>query len=138
MTEPRTIRARIGRGELFRLAVAIVFFAAAPTAGDIGSCGQSPDDLDPVRFFEAKASVDCERCTSCGLTTDACDRACNGPLERDFPRGCEPLVHDGEVCLDALRASGCGDYASYAADEGATVPTECDFCPADDDMGGAR
>jgi hypothetical protein len=124
-------RARIRRGELLRLAVAIVFFTAAPTAGDIGSCGQSPDDLDPVKFFEAKAAVDCERCTACGLETKACVEACNGPVARDFPRACEPLVHDGEVCIDALRASSCADYADYVADQGATAPTECDFCPAE-------
>jgi hypothetical protein len=120
---------RPGRGELLRLVVAVLFFTAAPTAGDIGSCGQSPDDLDPKKFFANKAEIDCKRCAECGLGTAACDRSCNKPPPDAFPAGCYPVVHDGEVCLDTLRVASCGDYTSYEADEGATAPTECNFCP---------
>ena len=112
------------------LALAL-FFTAAPTAGDIGSCGQPPDDLDAAKFFGSKQATDCRRCGECGLDTKACERACAPALEQSaFPTGCWPLVHDGEVCLDALGAASCKDYAKYLADDAPTVPTECDFCPA--------
>ena len=39
------------------------------------------------------------------------------------------LVHDGEVCLDALWAAGYNEYRPYLLDVGAAVPTECNFCP---------
>jgi hypothetical protein len=41
------------------------------------------------------------------------------------------LVHDGEVCLNALDAASCDDYEQYVANQGATIPTECNFCPLD-------
>lgn len=106
----------------------------APGAGNIGSCGQAADPLDAIKFHERKALVDCSRCTECGLATDACTSACEGRIPQDpsFPSDCYPLVHDGEVCLDALHAATCGAYASFVADEGATIPTECDFCPVDE------
>jgi hypothetical protein len=119
------------RAPLGWLALAL-FFSAAPTAGDIGSCGQAPDDLDGEKFFGSKQALDCRRCGECGFTTKACDRACAPALEQSaFPAGCYPLVHDGEVCLDALTAASCKEYEAYVADEGATVPTECNFCPAE-------
>jgi hypothetical protein len=62
--------------------------------------------------------------------TETCKRACGAAMGGTFPTLCYPLVHDGEVCLDALEAASCSTYASYVADVGATVPTECDFCPA--------
>lgn len=129
-------RQRPSRAAVIRLAVAVLFFTAAPTAGDIGGCGQAENDLDPGKFFAAKQGVDCDRCTACGLTTKACDKACApGLLVRDFAPGCVPLEHDGEVCVDALAAAGCGDYASYMADENSTIPTECNFCPPRLDAG---
>jgi hypothetical protein len=123
---------RISLRELVRLAVVIVFFTAAPTAGDIGSCGQARDDLDPKKFFAAKAALDCQRCGECGIVTSACDSACTTQPQESFLAGCFPVVHDGEVCLDTLRAASCGKYASFEADVGATAPTECDFCPPED------
>jgi hypothetical protein len=111
------------------LAVVLLVLVAAPTAGDIGSCGQEIEDLDAGRFFLAKADVDCEKCETCGLTTQACARACGPPVEAAFPDGCYPLVHDGEVCLDALDAASCSDYTLFMADSGGSVPTECNFCP---------
>ena len=114
-----------------RLALAILFFTAAPTAGDIGGACSAQNDLDPVKFFEVKQSTDCARCLSCALTTQACEKVCTTPPALSaFPYGCEPLEHDGEVCLDALQSASCGAYAGYMADVGGTVPTECDFCSA--------
>lgn len=113
------------------MALALAFLAA-PTAGDIGSCGQDPDALDPEKFFAFKEAVDCRACSECGITTEACARACDPALdERAFPEGCFPLVHDGEVCLNALAAAGCDDYASFMSDSAPTVPTECNFCPVE-------
>jgi hypothetical protein len=125
----RPVAARpLGRIVLLAL---FVLFAAAPTAGDIGSCGQPADDLDPVKFFESKQALDCRRCGECGISSAACDRACAPALEQSaFPTSCFPLVHDGEVCLDALGAASCKEYATYVSDASPTVPTECDFCPA--------
>ena len=109
----------------------------APTAGDVGSCGQDAVELDPVAFFSDKAFVDCSRCRDCGLTTAACEAACGGELEGDaFDPDCFPLVHDGEVCLNALRAASCDDYRSYVDDLAPAVPTECNFCPPESKPGG--
>lgn len=112
------------------MAAAIV--AAAPTAGDLGSCGQEVVVLDHDKFFAAKEVIECSQCDACILDTNACKRACDDKLDQvPFPVDCFPLVHDGEVCLRKLDASSCGDFASFVADEGATIPTECNFCPAD-------
>jgi hypothetical protein len=116
-----------------RLVVVLLFFTAAPTAGDIGSACQPEDDLDPARFFALRKAIDCERCGACGLTTTPCSRACaSGASVKDFPRGCAPVEHDGEVCLDALLVASCTDYAAFMSDEGQLIPTECDFCPGDE------
>jgi hypothetical protein len=121
--------------EVLRVAVralGALLFLAAPTAGDIGSCTASPADLDPNKFFVDKQAIDCERCQECGFVTATCARACGAPMGGTFAPLCYPLVHDGEVCFDALLSASCGTYASYVSDEGSTVPTECDFCPAED------
>lgn len=111
-------------------ALGLAWLSLAPVAGDIGSCGEAPDELDPVKFFTLKSSVDCLRCRACKLDTERCRAACAGEREADeFDAACRPLAHDGEVCLRALQSSGCGDFAGYVADQGATVPSECDFCP---------
>lgn len=108
----------------------LLALAMAPTAGNIGSCGQEAILLGDEEFFAAKQSVDCVSCTECGLATLACQRACaDEPVVGSFPEGCAPLVHDGEVCLDALSASSCDEYTRFMADQGATIPTECNFCP---------
>ncbi|EYF08009.1 hypothetical protein [Chondromyces apiculatus] len=117
-------------GEVVRLCLLLALFVAAPVAGDIGSCGQTPEDLDAFKFFAIKAQIDCVKCQECGLLTEACAQACAATPEDDaFPAGCYPLAHDGEVCLNALDFAGCSAYAEYMADEGATTPTECNFCP---------
>jgi hypothetical protein len=118
--------------EIARVALIALVFLAAPTAGDIGSCNQSADGLDPNKFFLAKQEIDCQACESCGITTTACTRACGAAMGGTFPAQCYPVEHDGEVCLDALLAASCSQYQSYVADQGSTVPTECDFCPPRD------
>jgi len=110
----------------------LALLAGAPTAGDIGSSCQPVVLLDHTKFFSAKQGLDCDRCTSCSLTSTACNAACGKkPVAPPFPKNCYPLVHDGEVCLRALTAASCSDYALFVADHGAIIPTECDFCPAD-------
>jgi hypothetical protein len=128
---------RVRPSEVARLALVALFVLLGPTPGDIGSCNEAPDDLDSNKFFENKQEVDCQRCTQCSIVTQTCLKACTPPaLGGTFPVGCYPLVHDGEVCLDALLAASCSAVASYVADEGATIPTECNFCPPQD--GGAE
>jgi hypothetical protein len=109
----------------------LLLFCAAPTPGDVGGCGQQAEELDPGRFFELKASIDCDRCGECGLSTNTCRAACARTElpSQSFPADCLPLVHDGEVCLRALLFAGCDDYSEYMADRAPRAPTECDFCP---------
>jgi hypothetical protein len=103
---------------------------AAPTPGDVGGCGQHADLLDADAFFAAKQARDCKTCGDCGFHTDYCVEVCSPDYQAPgFPTGCAPLVHDGEVCLDALEAAGCGEYKQYTKDQGRLVPTECQFCP---------
>jgi hypothetical protein len=115
-------------------AIGVALLGLAPSAGNIGSCGQEAVPLDAEKFYGAKVVIDCRQCTECGIRTAQCAFACRGEIPEDpsFPNGCLPLVHDGEVCLDALRAASCGAYESYVADQGATIPTECNFCPVDE------
>jgi hypothetical protein len=114
------------------LAALLILSAGAPTVGDLGSCGQDAVLLDTNKFFEQKEAIDCQKCTDCAIFTKACDKACDNKLDVvPFPKDCFPLVHDGEVCVHALEASKCGDYETFMADEGALIPNECDFCPAD-------
>lgn len=104
---------------------------AAPTPGDIGGCGKRAELLDAELFFAKKYALDCSACQVCGVDNDTCDWACdpnNAPSE--FPLGCFPLVHDGEVCLRALTYSDCDEYRGYLDDQAPTVPSECNFCPA--------
>ena len=109
---------------------ALVIAVAAPTAGDIGSCGQPVVDLDAGKFFSEKKSVDCSQCLRCGIVSESCKAACSDERPRDsFGDDCFPLVHDGEVCLNALRAGTCEEYITYMDDLEPSVPTECAFCP---------
>ena len=62
--------------------------------------------------------------------TQWCANACNpdAPSPVQWPSTCDPLEHDGVVCIDALEAASCSDYASYVSDTAPTEPSECDFC----------
>jgi hypothetical protein len=110
-------------------AVALVFGVGA-SVGDIGSCGQAPEDLDAATFARARKTVDCERCTECGLSTQRCVQACDADagVTETFPPLCAPLYQDGIVCLRALLSASCSDYAAYVDDTQRLVPTECQFC----------
>lgn len=129
----RDARSRIRGAEISRLVAVLLLVVAAPVVGDIGSCGEPPADLDAASFFQKKATTDCGRCAECGFTTAACARACD-PKQAPaaFPEGCYPIVHDGEVCLRALEVASCETYTLFIADVGATIPTECNFCPAEE------
>lgn len=111
----------------FLMALAMVL-GTGTTVGDIGSCGQDPDPLDPQMFFDIKADIDCQRCGECNLRGPACNAACGPRVGGAFPVGCQPLVHDGEVCLRALIHASCDDYVSYMSTN-PTAPSECQFCP---------
>ena len=116
----------LGRGLLALIALA---FCAAPVPGDVGGCGQRAQELDAGAFFESKLALDCERCSECQLRAKACRSACSEPAAQAFPEHCVPLVHDGEVCLRALAAASCEDYALFLDDVAPAQPTECNFCP---------
>jgi hypothetical protein len=109
--------------------VLALIFGVGATVGDIGSCGKDPAGLDAATFATARKSVDCEMCTKCNVTTQRCAAACAdaAPTET-FPPNCAPLYQDGLVCLRALLASSCDDYAQFMSDTESLVPTECEFC----------
>ena len=116
----------------FRLSVvsALAALSLAPTPGDVGGCGQHVETLDPPAFFELKRERDCQKCTECEFSSNYCADVCAPDYEAPMlPEGCVPLVHDGEVCLDALEAAGCSEYRDYVKDEGRVLPSECQFCP---------
>ncbi len=120
----------VRRHELVVAAALALFFGAAPTVGDVGSCGAAPVDLDPQRFALAPKVEDCQRCFECNISDQTCQSACapNVPSNVGWPSTCHPLQHDGEVCLDALQAATCSAYRGFVSDDAPTLPTECDFC----------
>jgi hypothetical protein len=120
----------IRRAEIALAAVVALALFPAPTVGDVGGCGKTATPLDPAVYAHARKSVDCQRCGDCGLATDRCKRACDPAQPSDVvvPSTCHPLWHDGEVCIRALKAASCGDYASFVDDVAPSVPSECDFC----------
>lgn len=121
-----------------KLAGLFALLTLAPTAGDIGSCGQSAVELDETKFFQQKERIDCLACQECVLDSPlACAQACDGVVNVvPFPDGCLPLVHDGEVCLNALEAASCDDMAKYLDKDAPTIPFECNFCSPDARGGG--
>ncbi len=116
-------------------AVVLAVLAMAPTPGDVGGCGKSPTPLDERSFAAARKLTDCRRCSGCSLGSERCRRTCDGaiPPAVAFPGGCQPLLHDGEVCLRALQVASCARYSLYMADDRASVPSECDFCRGPED-----
>lgn len=126
----RALPSPASRASRVAFSLVVLAFCAAPVPGDVGGCGQRAEELDPVAFFASKQFVDCSRCTECSLRTETCERVCmGGPVQSTFTEGCLALVHDGEVCLRALLAASCSDYESFVRDQGASTPSECDFCP---------
>jgi hypothetical protein len=120
----------IRRRESMVVALTALVLGAAPTVGDIGTCGQQAVALDSRVFAAQRKSVDCQRCAECALSTQTCRRACDprAPSNVGWPNTCYPLAEDGDVCIRALKAASCSDYASFVADAEPTAPTECDFC----------
>ena len=112
------------------VALVSLVFGTGPTVGDIGSCGRSTTLLDAAAFAAARKGRDCERCGACGLRSTRCTRACDPKASPDFvlPSTCFPLERDGEVCLRALEAASCDDYAAFMDDAAPAVPSECAFC----------
>ncbi len=112
------------------VALLLAMFCMAPTAGDIGGCGSEARDLDPTAFADARKKLDCERCTECGIGSTRCKNACDPSRapETAIPKTCEPLFHDGEVCVRKLSAASCDAYATYVADVAPSIPSECEFC----------
>jgi hypothetical protein len=120
----------VRRREIALAAAVAIALCTAPTVGDVGGCGVQATDLSGSTFGAQRKLVDCQRCTECELTTSACRVACD-PKARSsvaWPATCHPLEHDGDVCLRALRAASCADYATFVDDTAPAVPTECDFC----------
>lgn len=110
----------------------LVALCMAPTPGDVGGCGAPAIELGARGFFKAKREVDCRRCEECDVFTRLCAAACDPtvPTATRFEPGCLPVEHDGRVCLRALEAASCEDYAAFMDDGAPSVPTECNFCPA--------
>ena len=124
---------RTSPGARASVALLLALFCAAPTPGDIGGCGQERQELDAPIFFAKKQQIDCRRCDECGILSERCESACADEDVPDaFPERCHPLVHDGEVCLRALDDAACDEYSSYMADDSPTAPSECNFCPPED------
>jgi hypothetical protein len=121
----------VRRGILLRVVVAwLGVLAMAPTPGDVGGCGSDAQLLDETSFSDGRKRADCGRCRECELTTERCVRACDPakPPDIQVPSTCKPLLRDGQVCLRALSAASCDDYASYVDDLAPRSPTECQFC----------
>jgi hypothetical protein len=112
------------------LIVILGLLCMAPTAGDIGGCGATVSELNPEKYALDRKSLDCTRCTECGIGTARCKRACDPKQAADVtvPTTCRPLKHDGEVCLDKLESASCSAYTDYVADVAPATPTECQFC----------
>jgi hypothetical protein len=117
--------------------IVLGLLSLAPTPGDIGGCGAPANLLSARQFFQKKRELDCSACRTCGIQNRTCSTVCSDPAPSEFPRGCFPLVHDGEVCLRALTYSSCDDYQTYLDPRAPRTPSECDFCPRSLD-GGAR
>lgn len=117
------------------LGIVLALLCMAPTAGDIGGCGAEVTALDPSTFALVRKDEDCRRCEECAIGSARCARACDPdePVETRIPDTCKPLLHDGKVCLRALRAASCSAYARYVDDVAPETPSECAFCKAPPD-----
>lgn len=110
--------------------IALAPLIMAPTVGDVGGCGAEAQTLDLASFGEARKNEDCEHCSSCGIGSARCERACDPAMPPDVhvPETCRPLLHDGEVCIRALHAAPCDKWLGYVDDVAPTAPSECEFC----------
>jgi hypothetical protein len=120
----------VSRARTAALAAVAALFLMGPTPGDVGACGRTAAELDKNAYAESRKLVECSRCQECGIDGDLCRRACDPaqPPTTQLPATCRPIVHDGEVCLRAMRAASCSTFATYVDDAAPQAPTECDFC----------
>ncbi len=135
MTRARPV---VRRRELAVAALVAVLFTAAPTPGDIGGCGDSAVEVAPERYEAARKRLDCEKCGACGISNARCASACDADAAPviALPATCRPLEQDANVCLRALLAASCSDFATYVDDVVPETPSECDFCHYVPDGGG--
>ena len=127
----RVSRVPARRSAPWTIAVVVTgVLSMAPTAGDVGGCGTEVKALDPLAFALARKDMDCERCRECGITTPRCQRACDPDKdpETSIPATCQPLQHDGRVCIRALSSASCDAYATYVDELSPSTPSECEFC----------
>lgn len=112
------------------IVVVLGILCMAPTVGDVGGCNKEATALDARDFAVARKDQDCKRCAECSIGTARCTRACDAgaPPETAIPATCQPLRHDGEVCLRALHAASCSAYETYVDDARPATPSECEFC----------
>ena len=130
-----------------RLSILVAVLAAlavlAPTPGDTGGCGTAVVEMSSAGYGNARKLADCARCKECNIGSERCARACNRSVPPEFalPPTCRPLLHDGQVCLRAIYAASCADFATYVDENAPVTPSECGFCqvpppPADGTFGG--
>jgi hypothetical protein len=120
-----------GRGGGLRVTIACLgVLAMAPTPGDVGGCGSEAELLEPSSYEATRKRQDCQRCEECSVTTERCARACDPAKPSDIvvPPSCLPLLRDGQVCIRALVAASCTDFATYVDDVAPRTPSECQFC----------
>lgn len=121
---------RRSRGPMVAVVLILGVLCMAPTAGDIGGCGTEAASLDTNAFAAARKELDCRRCAECAIPTARCKSACDvtKPPVTQIPTSCQPLLHDGEVCLRKLDAVSCETFGSYVSDVAPSTPSECEFC----------
>lgn len=112
------------------LGIVLAVLCAAPTAGDIGGCGEEPVLLAPTRYTAARKRLECNRCRECGVGTQRCKRACDpkAPGDAELPATCRPLERDAEVCFRVLLETSCETFAASVDDVSPVAPSECLFC----------
>src|SRR5262249_23333631 len=104
--------------------IVLAILAAAPTVGDVGGCRAQVEPLDATKFYTQSLELTCSRCDECGILAPRCKNACdrNHIVPHTFVNGCNPVVHDGEVCINALEALSCSAFDDYV--ERGVIPTE--------------
>ena len=114
--------------------ILLALLCTAPTVGDVGGCGEEPEELSSGGYATARKSFECARCKECRLMTAHCRRACDPkqPSDAELAPTCRPLVHDREVCFRAMGDLSCEEFARVVDDVNPRAPSECLFCRAVD------
>jgi hypothetical protein len=108
-----------------RLAAVLIFYTAAPVAGDIGSCGQSPDDLDPVKYFTVKELLDCKKCLECSLASDICKVACKPVTDSNDLNDAAFLPAECATCSQAELPTNACKLACAGGIQQTEFPKDC-------------